>query len=779
MKKSLYRLAAFILIIILLTTAFTGCRTGDDGRDDEGFVYVPEITSLSSLAVKFPNISNVTLTENALYFTSGTSLFNATQIVRVDLDLSDIKNLSNYSVLSGYITAPPPHDAEGGGTFIDAMQIDNDGNLWVAERSRYFTYDFPPDFDLSNADESEIFDHSRLLDAFYKIRKLDSTGAEILTIEINRSITTNPNWAGISAFYADGDGNIFIGSGQTIYIFDSNGNTLFNLSTEWSIFINSIIRLSDGSVAHFGWIRDHVGAKLWIIDIERKNRGNEIQLPDDTTAVFHGNDEYLVVIMDQSHLSAIDKENNETVQILNWADSGIIPYMVNGVLFLPDNRILLANTTYTQDASGSVSFYTDLILFNKISSDEVHEKTVITVCTFTPYHILNVAVAEFNKTSALYKVEIIELDFDYDIDKLALEMMTGDGPDILLTGLFPFHQWAGRGFFTDLYEFIDADPRLNRSDLVESVLRGYEINGKLYNMSPDFAVHTIVGHPDVLGSSPGWDFDEFKAVLDANPQASLPLGERIGGANFLTAMVDNDITRFVDWDVGAVYFDTDSFIELLELAYILEKRIKNERQNTPAGSHNTSKIPELISSGEQIMELAQFRSFWMYTFYQELFGGDFVFKGYPTESGSGNSFGSLTSYAITSTSKNQQGAWEFIRMLLSEEWQSIQYYDGFLLFPTNKKVFDQSLNSAMEENVMQQTRGWLGLTIEVKPLSQGQVDTIRWFVDSASGLTTYTNPLYQIIWENLEDFFNDMITAQAAAQRIQSRASRFVSEQSR
>jgi len=35
---------------------------------------------------------------------------------------------------------------------------------------------------------------------------------------------------------------------------------------------------------------------------------------------------------------------------------------------------------------------------------------------------------------------------------------------------------------------------------------------------------TIIGNPDVLGNAPGWNMDEFLAVLKENPGADIPMG---------------------------------------------------------------------------------------------------------------------------------------------------------------------------------------------------------------------------------------------------------------
>ena len=780
MQHKISRFSSLMMSVILLISVVTGCRAGKgDDEDVPDDVFVPEITSLSSLALIFPGIQNITLTENAIYFTStsdidSTSLFRTTQIIKVELDVSDIKNLSNYTILSNYSIPPPPFEAEGGGVYIYAMQIDNEGSLWVAERSTYATYDFPSNFDNSKVDESEIWEYRNVLEHSYTLRKLDNTGAEVFSVDTER-IAANPGWDGITTFHVDDEGNIFIGSNMTLYVLDLNGNTQFTLITEEYIYPDSLIGLSDGRVALRRW-GSQLSATMRVIDIYNKTWGNTIELPPGVSNIFHGNDEYLVAFNDSTNLLAIDRTTGEIIQILNWIASGIEPAGVDNVVFLPDDLFLLTITTHATDVAGQPSRHTELMIISKTPYDIAEGKTVITIASYIP-DSLGPAVLEFNRINALYHVEIYEIERNRGgIDNLILELMTGSGPDIIQPTGLPFYQWTAQGYFADLYEFIDADTEFKRSDFLESVLRSFEINGKLYTISPAFYIDTVIGNPDVVGSNPGWNIDEFKAVIDANPQATKPFGEWYGGREFLWSILHTNITSFIDWESGNVYFDNDYFIGLLEFVY--EFYAKLELVAFPGGMYE-SQLVRLISSGEQIIELAKFMTLREYLAYQQLFGGDFVFKGYPVETGSGNILGDLSAMAITSTSKNQQGAWEFIRMLLSEEWQSRQHTGTSSFgFPVNRNVFEQSLAEAMQE-AEHPPWGWNGIILEIKPLTEDDADKIRAVVDSLTGISTYTDPLEFIIRESVEDFFDGMITSQDAARIIQNRASTYIAEQNR
>ena len=774
------------LIATILTFSFVGCgnATNDDFNDPE-FVFMPEFSSLSTLAGIFQNISNITLLDNTLYFTStsdinSNSLFRTTQIVKVDLDISDITNLSNYSILSNYSTISPPSRAEGGGIYIPALYVNKNGELFIAEAHNFVTFDFPHNFDINDADESEIWQHHKPLEQLYKIRKLDNTGTEQWTIDIDSSVSKTQTWIGITTLYVDDNENILIGSGQSIFVLDTKGITQFSLNTDNFIHPNSIIKLSDASVAYVSWNSRLTRYTMQIIDIQNKTWGITTEFPINTRGVFDGYEEYLVVFDDGSDLLAISKNTNEIVQILNWVSSGINVVSLDNILFLPDDRVLLLTSSLIHDDSGHTSNHAELVVLAKTPKGEVQEKTVITLATVWP-HIFNSAVVEFNRTNSLYRVEIIEVDLNWqepigDFEKLALEMITGRGPDIIHTSFFPFNQWAGRGILVDLYDFIDKDSSLERSDFIDSVLSALEINGKLYQMSPDFHISTLIGHPDVVGNNPRWTIDEFKEVINANPQATMPLGEIYDGVALVYSMYRVDSRSFVDWETGEVNFNSDYFIDLLEFSYTLGAINWDEIDMTGG---LLSQPYRMISSGEQIIIEITFDDPLLYPLFQDLFNGDFVFKGFPVEHGSGNSFNTNSGMAITANSKNQQGAWEFINFVLSEEWQSrqLQNSNSYFGIPTNQNLFDQILVDSMNERRSTELM-WNDFRTTSRSLTQDNVDSIRVFVNSISSVSFSIDPLHNILMDGLTDYFQGTISAHDAARIIQSRASIFVAEQS-
>jgi ABC-type glycerol-3-phosphate transport system substrate-binding protein len=291
----------------------------------------------------------------------------------------------------------------------------------------------------------------------------------------------------------------------------------------------------------------------------------------------------------------------------------------------------------------------------------------------------------------------------------------------------------------------------------------------------------LIGNPDVVGNEPSWTFGELIAVLEANPQATSAFGVFTDGMALFQMIFMNHVDSFVNWETGIVDFDNDYFIEFLEFSVELRRvfnwwgKNRDEDGNRIAMWWGAEIMEEMVSSGEIIILESLISTFNSPYIIQRYFGKDFVFKGYPTDEGSGNFLNVYPRLAISSMSENKEGAWEFINMLLSEEWQRKNYSD--LVFPSNRTVFEEGLSHAREgdEKVYWVYNIFPG---QMREDPSAFVDKTLALINSAEGLPPGFDPLLAIIFEGIDDIFNGRSTPQEAARIIQSRAAIFVAEQS-
>jgi len=395
-------------------------------------------------------------------------------------------------------------------------------------------------------------------------------------------------------------------------------------------------------------------------------------------------------------------------------------------------------------------------------------------------------VVEFNRTNENYRIHIIDYsefntedDWNAGLTRLSTDIIAGRIPDILDVTYLPFAQYVSRGLLVDLYPMIDNDPNVNRSDFIEPVLRAAQSGDGLYRAFNSFSVATILGSPSVLGPGMGWNMDEFNSVMSANPRADMPMGQWLTKEWFLNSAIAINMDEYVDWVTGNVNFDSNDFIQLLEFANTFPADF--DYMDDGFGGGMWVDESELIASGRQIMvsrEIGDFRDIQMYKAY---FGGEIVFKGFPNDNRNGNSLRIGSSLSITSRSNNKEGAWEFLRGTLTPEFAATNIWWPF---PVNKEAFNKVAEAAMAEEGYEMTIGWgrspgdMGITIEMKPITQVEIDMFMDLVNSASGIVFYNEALLNIISEDTSDFFNGRRSAQETARVIQNRVRIFVSEQS-
>ncbi|MDR2599512.1 MAG: hypothetical protein LBC73_04480 [Oscillospiraceae bacterium] len=763
MKRYIFR-TIFILLVLLITTIYLiGCKENiDDDNDTPDYIYYPD-DSQFPLPTGAAWSDNITVAGEMFYFTTmpdeyEEAEFMSNSIYSSEINFHNVSKLPNYSVKNDI-----PIDAEEGYTRIQEMIVDEAGNIWVAERGEY--YYFPDDI----AENDPERWHSRIIvKSLIRVRELDNTGAEVSAFDVSNTFA-NIEFFNVTAFAIDSNGLFYIGSSKSIYVFDNNGNHLFTTDVDW---VERLINTPDGAVASLGWAGS-VRA-LFVIDVSQRGIGETINLPIGANRVFSGNDEFSFIFTGDVGIYAIDNITGNVILLLNWMDSNRIYDDLNNITLLSDERIFTTHRNRNSDSSVLA-----ITIFSRVPHIERPDITVLTLATFNFHHDMWNAVVEFNNTSTTHRIEVkdysgsnpgeITIGDDYwaGLMRLSTEIITGNAPDIIDVSRLPVNQYIARGLLLDLYPLIDADPDLNRTDFLPSILRNIEVDGGLYRIFPFFFIDTMVGNPSRIGSYPGWNIDEFVAVVNANRDLDFPFGMGFTKQELLFTLVLYNIDSFIDWHTGTVFFDSDEFISILEFANTLPDTFHWGDDITDVG---------LMRSGQQIIRGTSLTNFNEYLMYQALFGGELVFKGFPEENRNGNTIGPSTSFAITTNCSDVEGAWSFIRSFLMPEWQDDHYSMGF---PTNQHAFDIRLQEAIEGSDRNPvSMGWEDFTVRWTPLTPEDVDLILALIDSLHGTVGRDQALFDIISEDAARYFNGQATARDAARVIQNRISLYVSEAS-
>ena len=402
------------------------------------------------------------------------------------------------------------------------------------------------------------------------------------------------------------------------------------------------------------------------------------------------------------------------------------------------------------------------------------EKGIVTLGSTSMVPDLEKVVAEFNRYSGEYRVEIVdyvasEETYEDAVEQLKLDIVSGTAPDMITLGGINYSMLSEKGALADLYDFMAEDEECPKDLLVQSVAEACEDQGHLYGISPSFQLHSMWGYGDVTGGRSGVTFEELFRMLENSGKDLNAIAGFAADEPVLTRLCTVSMDEFIDWENGTCDFEGDYFKQALSFA----------REYT--GNYMGGTYSERIGKREVVLSVGIISSVADYQIQKELYGGDVAFVGYPVAAGSGTAVGFRgIPVAINARKEDRTGAWEFVKYYL------LHGYDG-QGFPLVREQFDRVLDAAMEEDygvsedggTERNPKGYYndgGGQIFVYAAAQEDVDAVRGLVESA-GNRCESNPVIQdIINEEAAGYFSGQVDLDSTVEKIQNRVTLFLQE---
>ena len=822
--KKIKKLAAFIMAAVLLVTAFSGCGKQEvEQTDTPDFVYVPTyqkfempedvnwVNQLQFIGGKIFFVAEGTAEGKEMVYEDG-SVYKPTisvnKLFSVNTDGTELTEIMTV----GYDN----YWEETGGYNENINSVSEGVNgvtAIVSETETY--YDLPADFN-ENTDYMWNYERQRAKYYFVPIGEDGSVGEKTLFYETENLYE--------DYFYperciCDAEGNWYIGTWNQIRVYDSAYNEIAKIDVENGI--NGLVKLKDGSVAANVW-----GSESYVlcaVDAKaQKLSEEEIVLPNNVYSANYGGGIYDFIYgsSNGNSLLAYDIATGESVKIVDWLDSDVD---ASGVyadrISIVDEETIVAFEEVWKDSGTSYN----IITLKKTPYSEIKQKEIITLAAIYLDYDVRTRILEFNKTNPDYRIRVTDYSEyasgeDYlGLTKLNTEIISGNIPDIFITRNMPVAKYAGKGVFEDLVPYIEND--MGWDSLVEPFLKALmNDEGKLYEIYDSFSVNTYMGLKNVVGDGSSWTFDDLKEAF-----AKLPEGATVFESDFTkeTAfyyLFSNSIDQFVDWETGECRFNTEEFIDILEFT---ENFPLTFEYTDDYYMYNEMSVVRLIN-GKQLISRVNLYNFSYVrgnTFY--LLGDQTAFVGLPTNEGMGHTFNlSGAGYAISSTCKNKDVAWDFIKVILTEEYWDDKYIGNF---PTNKAVFERLAKEEMTptfdefyeptgimsgtysgEEVAEDTitfpdyvkgqvneQGWheapknygyiesngVYYDIPIFAMTEQEYQEIMNVIENTTKISRYDDSVMNIVNEEVAYFFNGERTAQQTAEYIQSRVNLYVNEQ--
>ena len=814
MKKTCCLVLALVLALGLLSAC--GGEGGPTNTPAPEFAYVAKYTELEG---EFEGMNNACFAGGRIYFMSsvqdgeitesyvsydenGNPILDengepvmeeytypnyVTALFSMNADGSDLKRVGSYAP-----TAIP--EGAQGGSWVSAFTAAPDGRLIVAENVSYSTGSGEPgaatgsDLEVAplsvdvpvTSDAPDVGEFTYV--EKYLLRVFDQQGNETASIDLSQFNENEEEYFYMSGMVADGDRGICVSVGNELLGISFEGELLYRIPAGEGIDgFMSLVNLSDGSAAVLAYANDYSEIKLLSVDAETgKLVDNEVDFDRSVYRVYPFGGDYDFGYNKGESFFGFDADTGKETKLLTWINCDVDGNNLSGV-FPQENGDIVCLTTEYGNEGGSTNYLISLV---KTPYDQVPQKTTLTLaCTGLDYTVKN-EILKFNRMDGDYRIEVRDYseyntDEDYTAGntKLITEIGAGAVPDILITNGLPIDTFSARGYFTDLWSFIDADAELGGCEaLVEPFLNAVSQDGKLYWITNSFMLQTLAGHSSVVGTEPGWSYEELYAALDQMPEGCEVLSRGTTKQSVFDSICNLNLDEFVDWGSGVCSFDSEEFIDLLKFTDLFPKDFDWEHNEWTQDDGDDVRLRE----GRQLLLNMNISNPSDVVYYKGYFEGGMTLIGFPGVPGSGAVFSTYSpGFAISETCKEKDAAWRFVSGFLKEDYQN-NY--GSYGFSVNRKLFDKSFQDALGQEFNNYVMDENGEFVNQKiTFTQEDMDMLLGVINNAQlygqSYASYDDQLQQIVSEEVSSYFSGEKSAEDVAAMIQNRASIYVSEQ--
>lgn len=454
-------------------------------------------------------------------------------------------------------------------------------------------------------------------------------------------------------------------------------------------------------------------------------------------------------LADEDNLYRYSFADNEVQKLFAWSDSyvNIDRHQLKQIEQQEDGYLFFCYDTVSETSS--------CITVQLKNPEELSEKTIITLgCSSTIG--LEELVQRYNSQSEQYRLEIKTYQVNNGpLDELVEALLLGNGPDIIDFMNISVDYYASKGILEDLAPYLEE----SGIELVKPVEDALRTDGKLYALSEAF---NICGYAVSLeyASGKGLSIRQCMDMARDYPDASLI--QYYDRSNLLYAMMIADMDTYVDFESGTCSFTGDEFIRLLEEV--------STWKELPAASGDSSVLEGFIQK-QYLMTPINIGSMSDYLAFKNAFQEYAYFTGYPNYQGETKYYLSLSHYyGINSASENKDGAWDFIKYLLSDYEQSRTGN-----FPITQEACEKELKKEPGESDFI-INNYTGIRGKAYSPQQEDIDEIQAIMDNLYYFDQIPASILQIMIEEAKTVFEQGKTAGQAAEIIQNRVSLFLQE---
>ncbi len=806
-----------LTLLLAVCLSLTACGSGAVGSGSSGgpastpevkpeFAYVSEFSPLVTGVKTY--ISPRVYTDDGFYATSWekTGQMEIPEGVvpeyegQYDIYKSFIYFISNngsMDKLSGYVPSEPEENTEGykefsSGSDLNGLAVADDGSIAVLEYVYTSWFDGPEGMTRESEDYWEYQQYRQT----YYLRWLESDGTERSRAEV----AVDPDdYLDASRMKLDNKGNVLVPSNSSIRAIAPDGTQSYTIEAEG--YIDGLVQMPDGTLAVILWSDMEQKQLLCLVNTEDGSLGESVPTTINSYNTVTGDSQYDLYYTSGVNLYGYKLETDESTKLFSWLNCDVDGNSINGFRVAEDGSVSAVINNWEQDTE---TYDYELITVKKVPYDSVPHKEIITMAAINlDYQVIG-KIVEFNRSNDKYRIEVTDYSEynDYTSEKeadqtagqtkLNTEIMAGNIPDIFCLAGLNYSQLAAKGILEDLYPYIDNDPDMSRDDFFPNVMAATEVDGKLCATFSNFYISTVIGASSVVGTEPGWTYDQFNKALASMPEGCTAFDVYTTRADMLQSCLALDMDDFVNWGTGECRFDSQQFIDLLEFSAQFPAEFDWDNYEWTEEDDSMNRLAQ----GKQMLAQTTIYSLddLLYNDYAQYLGGSITYVGFPSNNGTGNMLGMTDGrYAMSAKSTHKDAVWQFMRMFFAADYQ-----EELWGLPSNKKVFEEKAKEATtiqyqkdaDGNYLLDDKGekipivrysiWneeTGKSEDVYAVPQELVEQVIELINTTDKVANYDSSIFEIVNDQAKAFFEGQKSAQDVAKLIQSKANIFVNEQ--
>lgn len=382
--------------------------------------------------------------------------------------------------------------------------------------------------------------------------------------------------------------------------------------------------------------------------------------------------------------------------------------------------------------------------YEKLPDGEtLEDPTVITLFAGAGSYEIELAAASFQKLYPQYCIDITAAESDEQTELALTELGAGKGYDMYMLYDSQWTQMDDSVFFEDLTRWMEADSTKPLERIRPSVLQQMQKNGGIYRLPLTYTILTYAADPEQLSDS------RPETVLQACEHGGEELYPFTFVTDYSSQMARRCAIDYVDAAQGTCNFECDSFYAQLALLRRQKAALDTLPKNLDVAATCDGLLYYyvILSADSIVYQPGRY-------LYPEL--KQYVYYAYPSDYAGGCQLEFDSQLSINSQSEQKEGAWAFLSYLLSDAYQQSVYS-----LPVNDMVLQEQFAQLLAE----------------EKVTQEDIDTLYALVDHAQKPDYPTEPIEQIIQEEMAAYLDGVIDEKTTAERIQSRAGLYLMEQ--